>query len=296
MHFLSEFEKKASLINKALDQFMPPEDTFPGIIHQAMRYSVFAGGKRVRPVLTLAAAELIGGETKKIMPAACALELIHTYTLVHDDLPAMDNDDLRRGLPTCHKKYGEDIAILVGDALQSTAFELITRCWSEGGLPSDLVLTAINELSVSIGTLGVIGGQVVDTLSAADKVDKETLDYIHQKKTASLINIAVRLGAILSGGDSEDIKRLDLYSRHLGMAFQITDDILDVTGSEKNMGKPIGSDEKNNKATFPALYGIENSLVMAEKESEMALKCLEGYGQKADFLRETVKFILTRVS
>ncbi len=296
MHFLSEYEKKANLVNKALDELLPMEDTYPPIIHQAIRYSVFAGGKRIRPVLALATAELFGGDLNEMMRAACALELIHTYTLVHDDLPAMDNDDFRRGLPTCHKKYGEDIAILVGDALQSLAFELIASCSENEKIPPRRVLSVIKEIAAAIGTNGVIGGQVADTFSSADNIDKETLDYIHNKKTGSLIRVSVKTGAILSGAGVDDQNRLDKYATHLGMAFQITDDILDITGNEQEMGKPIGSDLKNNKATFPALYGMEEACKIAKREASLAINCLEHYGKKADFLRETVNFVLSRCS
>ncbi len=294
MNFISELKGKTELVNKALERLLPKEDIYPEVIHQAIRYSVFAGGKRVRPVLTLAAAELLKGNIDLIMPAACAIELIHTYTLVHDDLPAMDNDDLRRGMPTCHIKFGEDMAILVGDALQSMAFELMSGIRVGGNNSLEQTLRAIGELAGAIGTRGVIGGQVVDTISAADIIDKETLEFIHQNKTGALIGVAVRIGAILAGAGSGDIERLDGYSRHLGMLFQITDDILDITASEKVLGKPSGSDIRNNKGTFPSLYGLDEAGKMAVNEASSALKYLDDYGSEADFLRDMVSFVLSR--
>jgi geranylgeranyl diphosphate synthase type II len=294
VNFISELKGKTELVNKALERLLPKEDIYPEVIHQAIRYSVFAGGKRVRPVLTLAAAELLKGNIDLIMPAACAIELIHTYTLVHDDLPAMDNDDLRRGMPTCHIKFGEDMAILVGDALQSMAFELMSGIRVGGNNSLEQTLRAIGELAGAIGTRGVIGGQVVDTISAADIIDKETLEFIHQNKTGALIGVAVRIGAILAGAGSGDIERLDGYSRHLGMLFQITDDILDITASEKVLGKPSGSDIRNNKGTFPSLYGLDEAGKMAVNEASSALKYLDDYGSEADFLRDMVSFVLSR--
>lgn len=294
MDFLAELEKRAGIVNRALDQMVPAAGTYPDVLHEAVRYSLFAGGKRLRPVLALTTAEMLGGSADDIMPAACALELIHTYSLVHDDLPAIDNDDLRRGMPTCHRKFGEAIAILAGDALLTMAFELITRCPLNGRITPGRLLKVVAEVSAAAGTAGLIGGQVVDILSAADRVSKDTLAYIHRNKTGAMYTISVRTGAILSGAGEEDLRRLTEYSGNLGMAFQITDDILDIVGDEEIMGKPAGSDIKNNKATYPALYGIERSRAMAAHEADMAIKLLEPYGQRADFLRELVRFVVNR--
>lgn len=294
MDFLAELEKRSRMVNLALDEMIPAADTYPAIIHEAIRYSLFAGGKRLRPVLAMTTAELLDGNVEDIMPAACALELIHTYSLVHDDLPAMDNDDLRRGVPTCHRKFGEAMAILAGDALLTIAFELITRCPLTGKITPGRLLQVVAEVSAAAGTSGLVGGQVVDILSAADRVNKETLAYIHRNKTGAMYRASVRTGAILSGAGEEDLHRLTGYSDHLGMAFQITDDILDIVGDEKRMGKPAGSDIKNNKATYPALYGIYQAGAMAAREAGLALKSIECYGEKADFLRELVRFILKR--
>lgn len=294
MNFMSELEKRAATINRALDKFLPQGDCHPSTLHEAMRYSLFAGGKRLRPVLALSTAEILGGNKDHIMPAICALELIHTYTLVHDDLPAMDNDDFRRGIPTCHKKYGEAIAILTGDALLTLAFEFIARCSNSSVVSSERLMTVVKEVAQAAGSLGVIGGQVVDMTSAANKVDRETLSYIHRNKTGALIRVSVRTGAILSGAGENDLDQLTRYAEHLGMAFQIADDILDITGDAKKMGKPSGSDQKNNKATYPALYGLDEARKMAQAEAEKAIHCLEAYGDKAEFLRELVRFTVER--
>ncbi|MFZ5652288.1 MAG: polyprenyl synthetase family protein [Bacillota bacterium] len=294
MIFLDELEKRAGIINRALDRLVPPEKEYPAIIHEAVRYSLFAGGKRLRPVLAMAAAEVLGGDLQNILPAACSLELIHTYSLIHDDLPAMDNDDLRRGMPTCHKKYGEAIAILAGDALLTMAFGLITGCPLTGRITPDKLLGVISEISMAAGTTGLIGGQVVDIMSTSERVDGETLRYIHRCKTGAMYRASVRTGAILSGAGDGDLKNLTSYAEHLGVAFQIADDILDIVGNEKSIGKPVKSDIKNNKATYPALYGLENSKRMAVEEMEKALRAIEPYGDRADFLRELARFVVRR--
>ncbi|MCL6610993.1 MAG: polyprenyl synthetase family protein [Peptococcaceae bacterium] len=294
MDFLKELEKRSEAVNEALDELLPAAGAYPPAIHEAMRYSLFAGGKRLRPVLALATAEMLGGSPGDIMPAACALELIHTYSLIHDDLPAMDNDDLRRGIPTCHKKFGEAMAILAGDALLTLAFGLITLCPARGRITPERLITVVREVASAAGTSGLIGGQVADIGSAADTVDGETLAYIHRCKTGAMYRVSVRTGAILSGSGDEDLERLTEYAEHLGMAFQITDDILDIVGDEKKMGKPAGSDLKNNKATYPALYGMDEARRMASLEAGLAVRCLDAYGEKAGFLRELARFVVER--
>jgi geranylgeranyl diphosphate synthase type II len=293
LDFKKELKKKAGEVNEALDKLLPGADAYPGVIHQAVRYSLFAGGKRLRPVLALAAAETVGGGSRDIMPAACALELIHTYSLIHDDLPAMDNDDLRRGMPTCHKKFGEAMAILAGDALLTMAFALIANCPLNKTAPERL-LQVFAEVSAAAGTLGLIGGQVVDILSSSGNVDAATLEYIHRHKTGAMYRASVRTGAILAGCSGEDLERLTGYADHLGLAFQITDDILDLVGDEKSLGKPVKSDLKNEKGTYPSLYGLEEAQRMAGEEMEKALALISIYDQKADFLRELVKFVVKR--
>lgn len=294
MNFSSELEKRSEIINQALEKYIPTGDTYPSIIHEAIRYSLFAGGKRLRPLLALATAEIFGGNIRDILPAACSLELIHTYSLIHDDLPAMDNDDLRRGIPTCHKKYGEALAILAGDALLTMAFELICRCPLTALITPERLLRVISEVSSAAGTMGLIGGQVVDIISAPEMVNKETIAYIHQNKTGAMYRVAVKTGAILSGAEEDDLDRLTCYAEHLGMAFQITDDILDITGNQETLGKPVKSDLKNNKATYPAVYSMTGAKDMAIDEMEKALQSIDIYEGRADFLKEMAMFVVNR--
>lgn len=294
MNIKEELKRRAALVDAALEAFLPPADTYPVIIHEAMRYSVFAGGKRLRPILVLAAAETVGGHAgvEAAMPAACALELIHTYSLVHDDLPAMDNDDFRRGRPTSHKVYGEAVAIMVGDALLTSAFELIAR--SAEGVAAESVSLVTLEIARAAGSQGLIGGQVVDTLSENKKVDGPVLEYIHRHKTGALFRAAVRAGALLNGASSKELQALTTYAEQMGLAFQIKDDLLDIEGEQDKIGKPIGSDLKNLKATYPALYGLENSRAMASQAAEEAVAALEIFGPKAEFLRAVMHFIINR--
>lgn len=287
------FQEKSSLINQELDLLLPKAEEKPEILHQAMRYSIFAGGKRLRPVLFLAVLEALEKEDHHLLPFACALELVHTYSLIHDDLPAMDNDDYRRGLPTCHKKYGEAQAILAGDALITYAFNLMLMIRNKG-IPAELILEAVDEVAYKAGIKGMIVGQVVDMESESKEISLEDLKYIHRNKTGALISAAVRSAAILAGSDKETLEKLTGYAENLGLAFQITDDILDVIGDEKKLGKPIGSDEKKLKSTYPSLLGIEESRTLAKKAMEKALSFLDGMTESADPLREIGKMVLTR--
>lgn len=293
MDFISELKKRAALVDEALERYLPAQKAYPAVIHEAMRYSLFAGGKRLRPVLALAAAEVVGGDTEKILPAACTLELIHTYSLIHDDLPAMDDDDFRRGRPTCHKKYGEAMAILAGDALLTLAFEVLARGAADGLLPEKETVRVIAEVGMAAGTTGLVGGQVVDMLSS-DTVDHITLEYIHSRKTGALYRASVRLGAILSGADEVSLARLTEYAEYLGLAFQIADDILDIRGDASKIGKPVKSDIKNKKATYPALYGMDKAVLKARESMEKGLSALEIFGAEANFLRELIHFVVTR--
>lgn len=286
-------EEKKSIIDKALDDILNPPKIMPVKIHEAMRYSVFAGGKRLRPILCITACEAVGSSFEKALPVACALELIHTYSLIHDDLPAMDDDDLRRGKPTNHIVFGEAIAILAGDALLTYAFEII----SQFGLKTqekDAVFQVGQEIAQAAGTMGMIGGQVVDILSENKKIDAKTLEYIHNHKTGALIKASVRAGAILGKGNSEQIKHLTHYAENLGLAFQITDDLLDIFGDEKKIGKPVGSDDKNQKATFPSIFGIEKSREMAREAVIKAEAALEIFNEEAEPLRLLAKYLLFR--
>lgn len=291
MDFKEELQKKAAFVEEALERCLPPADTYPPLIHQAMRYSVMGGGKRLRPALVMAGAEAVGGNAVDVLPAACALELIHTYSLVHDDLPAMDDDDYRRGKLTNHKVYGEAAAVLAGDALLTLAFQLLAE--NKGSRPEN-VIRVIHEIALGAGTLGLIGGQVVDTFSAGEGIGEETLEYIHRHKTGALYRVSVRAGAILAGARETELASLTEYAEHLGLAFQIKDDILDIEGDEKKIGKPVGSDIKNKKATYPSLFGMEKSQEKARLAAAHAQATLMPFGKEADFLRMLVQFVIDR--
>lgn len=277
-----------------LHQLLPAETLYPEVIHQAMAYSVFAGGKRFRPVLCLAACEVVGGSWQQALDGACAMECIHTYSLIHDDLPGMDDDDYRRGKLTNHKVFGEGMAILAGDALLTYAFEILSNM--DDGSNSTQILQIIKEVSRASGTAGMIGGQVVDILSEQEKPTADLLNYIHNHKTGALIEASVRMGAILGGANAEQLAALTQYAHQLGLAFQITDDILDVVGDASKIGKPVGSDEKNEKATFPAFYGLEQSHLMAKQAVESAIAALEPFGQQGEILVQLAQYLLCRES
>lgn len=282
---------KIELVNKGLTELLHGEEEYPQNLHRAMRYSLFAGGKRIRPVLVLASAEAVGGAAAEALNTACAFECIHTYSLIHDDLPAIDNDDMRRGRPTCHKAFGEAAAILAGDALLTAAFELVAATKTSD--PSRLI-KVITELSKASGSAGMIGGQMVDIESEGAEVPFPVLEYIHIHKTGELILAAVRCGAILGGAGQKQIEALSKYGKSIGLAFQIADDILDVEGSAAEMGKNTGGDEKKGKATYPALIGLDESRSRAEELVSIALKALEGFDEKADPLRAIARYIVER--
>lgn len=287
-------EKRKEIVNEALDRYLPPETEYPQTIHKAMRYSVFAGGKRLRPILVIAAAEVVRGGLEQVLPAACAMELIHTYSLIHDDLPAMDNDDYRRGKPTSHKIFGEDMAILAGDGLLTYAFQLLAQNGRVKRVKNEAILSVITELAKAIGTSGLIGGQVVDIQSEGKDIDLAGLKYIHTHKTGALISICLKVGATLIGGKEDEIEVLFQYGKSIGLAFQIVDDILDIIGDEKQLGKPVGSDLCQKKATYPALFGIEKSRHDAGELIKRAKERLEIFGKKGDYLRELADFIVER--
>ena len=243
-----------------------------------MRHSLFAGGKRVRPILFVAAAEALAGESPEAFAPACALELIHTYSLIHDDLPALDNDDFRRGRPTCHKVFGEAMAILAGDALLTRAFQVLAE---DASVPAERRIALVGELARAAGTVeGMIGGQVEDLEAEGEPVTADRLDYIHRSKTGALLRGSVRMGAIWAGAEPDAFAQLDAYGRHVGFAFQIVDDILDVTADSATLGKTAGKDAEQQKATFPALYGLEESRRMAREHYEAALAALEPLGER----------------
>lgn len=289
-----QIKEKAKYIDIALDKYLPAENEAPETLHKAMRYSVFAGGKRLRPVLCMGAAEAVGAAVIPLSGAACALELIHTYSLIHDDLPAMDNDDYRRGKLTNHKVYGDAIAILAGDALLTMAFQLITECGRAGTIPPQIILQVIKEVALAGGSLGMIGGQVVDIESENKQIDQDTLTYIHTHKTGALFKASIRAGALLGGGTESQLTQLTQYAESLGLAFQITDDILDVEGDSAKLGKTVGSDERKKKSTYPARYGLAESKKLAGQSVEEAIAALRDFDEKADILRYIAGYLLER--
>jgi geranylgeranyl diphosphate synthase type II len=286
--------EKREIIDKALDKYLPPIDGMEGRVVEAARYSLFAGGKRLRPILCIAAHEACEGSSKALLPVACALEMIHTYSLIHDDLPAMDNDDFRRGKPTNHKVFGEAVAILAGDLLLTYAFELM----AEHGLEdrSGAVMRVIHIIARASGFKGMVGGQMIDLACEGKEVDVPTVEYMHARKTGALITASVQAGAILAGASESEIERMGRYGRHLGLAFQITDDLLDVTGSFEEMGKTPGSDDRKGKRTYPFLVGIEESCRLAREHVERALDAISGYDDRANPLRAIAFYVLNRSS
>jgi geranylgeranyl diphosphate synthase type II len=289
-------QEQKALVDDALARYLPGEENYPQAIFQAMRYSVFAGGKRVRPILAIAGAEAIGGTAEDVLPLACALECIHTYSLIHDDLPALDNDDYRRGRLTNHKVFGEANAILAGDALLTFAFELMgdARHWKRF-VPARVV-QVMREVAHAIGTFGMIGGQVVDLEVEGQDVDLPALQYIHAHKTGALIRVSVRSGAILGGGSPAEVEALTHYGRHIGLAFQIMDDILDVRGDEQLMGKALRKDEERRKATYPRVVGLDESEVRAQAAVTAGIAALDPIGERAAVLRNLAQFIIARES
>ena len=281
-----------TLVDAALDRLTPSEATAPETIHKAMRYSLFAGGKRVRPLLAIAAADAVAEDSQGVESAACSLELIHTYSLIHDDLPALDNDDLRRGRPTCHKVFGDAMAILAGDALLTLAFEVLAK------LPDvDPVrrVAMIAELATSSGTVhGMIGGQVNDIQGEGQTPTAALLDSIHRAKTGALLRASVRIGAIYAGASDIQLSELSTFGEHIGLAFQIVDDVLDVEASSETLGKTAGKDAQQQKITFPAVYGLEESRKMAEQERAAAHAALSTFGSRADRLKELADLIVHR--
>ena len=285
---------RVSAVNAALERLLPPETQYPETIHSAMRHSVFAGGKRIRPVLFLAATEAVLPSAEGAEPAACALELVHTYSLIHDDLPALDNDDFRRGKPTCHKVYGEAMAILAGDALLTLAFQVLS---DEKTRRDASQVRLVAELATAAGTVnGMIGGQVADLEAEGKAVDGARLDYIHRSKTGALIGASVRMGGIYADADAEQLAALGRYGEHIGLAFQIVDDILDVVGNSESLGKTAGKDAAQRKATFPALYGLEASRERAQEHFQQATEALEVFGEHGLRLRQIAEKIVQRSS
>jgi len=288
-------ETRRALVDAALDRMLPTEDTPPANLHRAMRYSVLAPGKRLRPILVIAGAESVGGAAPSVMDAACALELIHAYSLIHDDLPAMDDDDYRRGRLTNHKVFGEAMAILAGDALLTLAFRLIADNASRMNDPR-MIARVVADVADAAGTDGMVGGQVVDIESEGKDVGPDTLEYIHRHKTAALIRVSLTAGATLAGGRPEQLAAIRAAGESLGLAFQIVDDILDVEGSLAELGKSAGSDERKKKATYPAIHGLDVSKQKARTLIEETKRLLEPLGAPALPIRALADFVLERRS
>ena len=284
------------LVDAALDGFLPSEDTPPPSVHRAMRYSVLAGGKRLRPILVIAGAELVGAQPNLVMPTACALELIHTYSLIHDDLPAMDDDDYRRGRLTNHKVFGDAIAILAGDALLTCAFQLVAQNAALSGVDATVVCGVVAEIAQAAGTLGMVGGQVVDIESEGKTVTPDQLEYIHIHKTAALLRASLSVGARLGGADAAALAAVREAGESLGLAFQIVDDILDVEGSLETLGKTAGSDERKQKVTYPSLHGIDASRREARRLIERTKSRLVVFGARSAPLCALADFVVERKS
>lgn len=282
---------RSAAVDKALDQFLPKANTKPATIHKAMRYSLFAGGKRLRPILCLAAAEACGGDVDAALPLACSVECIHTYSLIHDDLPAMDNDDLRRGRPTSHKVFGEGIAILAGDALLTVAFEIVAAA---KGWPRYPMAALINELAVAAGSRWLIAGQVADLEGEGKKATARELRFIHEAKTAALLTASIRLGGMSANATPTKLEALTEFGKNLGLAFQVIDDILDVTQTSEKLGKSAGKDVAAQKATYPSVLGLDKSRKEAQRLTKASLDALTPFGKNAEILKAIADYLLQR--
>ena len=291
MDFTRYWSARQKKVDAALNRFLPAASTKPKTIHQAMRYSIFAGGKRLRPVICLATAEVINGKNDDAIPLACAVECIHTYSLIHDDLPSMDNDDFRRGKPTSHKVYGEGVAVLAGDALLTIAFEMAASCraW-----PRYSHADVIHELAVAAGSQKLIAGQVADLEGEGRKISPAELRYIHDNKTAALISSSIRLGAMSANATPKQLERLTDFGESLGLAFQVIDDILDVTQTTEKLGKSAGKDIAAQKATYPALLGLDKAKKEADRLTARARAALKPFGKNAAPLEAIANFLLKR--
>jgi len=288
------FKQKAAQVDQWLDRLLPAESETPSIVHQAIRYSTFAGGKRLRPILTVATGEIFGADERELLPAACSLEMIHTYSLIHDDLPAMDNDDLRRGMPTCHVKFGEAMAILAGDALLTQAFLALADYEASD---AERKVRVISEVAHAAATArALIGGQVLDIQFEGKPITSRQLEEIHRAKTGALIRCAVRIGAIIGGANEDELRRLTEYGEKAGLAFQVADDLLDETATSEELGKTAGKDAASQKATYAALYGIDGARQMASRLCQEAIAAVRKIERDALVLESIARFIVERRS
>ena len=287
----AEWEKRRALVEEGLVRELRTDEAFDARLAESMEYSLTAGGKRLRPILLMAAADAAGGRGEDYLTSACAVEMIHTYSLIHDDLPAMDDDDYRRGKLTNHKVYGAGLATLAGDALLTMAFELLAR---QQGVPAETMLRVVREISEAVGANGMVGGQALDLASEGKRIDMDTLRRMHMAKTGALLRASVRSGAILGGADEAQLAALTEYAEAFGLAFQITDDILDVTGDAAAIGKPVGSDERNHKSTYVTLTSLEEAKRLAREAADRAHEALAPLGGKAAFLDELAEYLVTR--
>jgi len=287
-------DERKTLVDKALQKFMPKPSGLAREVIKAMNYSLFAGGKRIRPILCIAGAEAIGGSTDSVVPVACAIELIHTYSLIHDDLPVMDNDDLRRGKPTNHKVFGEAVALLAGDGLLTLAFNLMAGYGAEKEVEKKALLRVIDLIASAAGYKGMVGGQVVDITYEGKESDPAVVEYIHRHKTAALIAASVTAGTILAGGNKDEEKSINRYGQQIGLAFQIADDILNVEGDKGLMGKGTGSDKEKGKITYPSVFGTAESKKIQKELINNAIESLKRFDNRAEPLRDLARYIINR--
>ncbi len=290
-HYLDE---RKTLVDKALQKFMPNPSGLASDVIKAMNYSLFAGGKRIRPILCIAGAEAVGGSADSVVPVACAIELIHTYSLIHDDLPVMDNDDFRRGKPTNHTVFGEAVALLAGDGLLTLAFNLMAGYGAEEKVEKKALLRVIDLIASAAGYRGMVGGQVVDIIYEGKEPDATVVEYIHRHKTAALISVSVTAGTILAGGNEDEEKAMNSYGQQIGLAFQIADDILNIEGDRKAMGKGTGSDKEKGKITYPSVFGTAESKTIQKELIENAIESLKKFDTRAEPLRDLARYIIER--
>ena len=285
------WKKRLDLVEEQLLKELREDEALDATLCAAMKYSLMAGGKRLRPVLLMAAADAVGGDGDSFVTSGCAIEMIHTYSLIHDDLPAMDDDDYRRGKLTNHKVYGDGMAVLAGDALLTLAFEVMLR---QEGVKPEMLVQVVHEMSTAAGANGMVGGQAIDLESEGKQIEMELLRKMHMGKTGALFRAAIRSGAILAGADANQLEALTIYADKFGLAFQITDDILDVVGNEEELGKPVGSDEKNHKSTYVTLTSLKEAKELARKTIDEAIDALDDFGDEADFLRDLAAYLIAR--